>query len=108
MCVCLYIYIYIYIEIIGRRIVLKFFLGELVIFFIYGTTVRCVCVYIYIRIFTISYTLIAVNISFFHRLMSFEVQSCDNLNGTNQKEDRTQQEKKSFTDRKTLEAIVCK
>ena len=40
--------------------------------------------------------------------MSFEVQSCVNLNGTNGKEGRTQQEKKRFTDRKTFEAIVCK
>ena len=52
--------------------------------------------------------LIDVDIFLFHKLMSFKLQSCDNLNGTNQKEDRTQQEKKSFTDRKTLEAIVCK
>ena len=100
-----YIYIYIY---VGKRVVLKFFVGGMVIFFIYGTTIRCVCVYIYIRIYTKSYTLIVVNISFFHRLMSFEVQPCVNLNGTNQKEDRTQQEKKNFTDRKTFEAIVCK
>ena len=68
----------------------------------------CECVYIYIRIYAISYTLIVVNISFFHRLMSFKVQSCVNLNETNRKEDRTQQEKKSFTDRKWFEAIACK
>ena len=60
------------------------------------------------RIYTISYTLIVVNISFFHRLMSFEVQYCLNLNGTNQKEGRTRQEKKSFTGSKNFEAIVCK
>ena len=40
--------------------------------------------------------------------MSFEVQSRFNLNGTKQKERLTQPEKKSFTDRKTLEATVCK
>ena len=57
----------------------------------------CLCIYIYIY-----------NISFFHRLMSFKVDSCVNLNGTNRKEDRTQQEKKSFTDRKWFEAIACK
>ena len=68
----------------------------------------CVSVFIYIKIYTISYTLIGGNICFFHRLMSFEVQSCFNLNGTNRKEDRTQQEKKSFTDRKRFEAIACK
>ena len=51
--------------------------------------------------------LIDVDIFLFYKLMSFKLQSCDNLNGTNQKEDRTQQDKKSFTDRKTLEAIVC-
>ena len=71
-----------------------------------------VCVYvsmfIYIRIYTNSYTLIVVNISFFHRLMSFKVQSCVNLKRTNRKEDWTQQEKKRFTYRKTFEAIVCK
>ena len=68
-----------------------------------------VFIYIYIiRIYTISYTLIVVNISFFHRLMSFEVQSCFNLNGANQKEGRIQQEKKGFIDQKTFEAIVCK
>ena len=68
----------------------------------------CVSVFIYIRIFTVSYTLIVVNISFFNRLMSFKVQFCVNLDGTNPKENRTQEEKKSFTDRKTFEAIVCK
>ena len=67
-----------------------------------------VSVFIYIRIYTISYTLIVVNVSFFYRLMSFKVQPCFNLNGTNRKEDRTHQEKKRFTDRKTFEAIVCK
>ena len=71
-----------------------------------------VCVYvsmfIYIRIYTNSYTLIVVNISFFHRLMSFKVQSCVNLKRTNRREDWTQQEKKRFTYRKTFEAIVCK
>ena len=40
--------------------------------------------------------------------MSFKVQSFVNLNGTNRKEDRTQQEKKSLTDRKMFEAIACK
>ena len=48
-----------------------------------------VCVYvsmfIYIRIYTNSYTLIVVNISFFHRLMSFKVQYSVILNGTNRK-----------------------
>ena len=67
-----------------------------------------VSVFIYIRIYTISYTLIVVNISFFHRLMSFKVLPCVNLIGTNRKENRTQREKKGFTDRKTLEAIICK
>ena len=67
-----------------------------------------VFVFMYIRIYTISYTLMAVNISFFHRLMSFKVQSCVNLNGTYRKEDRTQQEKKSFTDQKRFEVIACK
>ena len=57
-----------------------------------------VYVYVYIRIYTISYTLIVANIYFFHRLMSFEGQSCVNLNGTNRKEGRTQQEKKRFPD----------
>ena len=52
--------------------------------------------------------LIVVNISFFDILMSLEVQSCVNLNGTNRKEGGTRQEKKSFTDRKTFEAIVYK
>ena len=52
--------------------------------------------YIYIRIYTTSYTLIVVNISFFHRLMSFEVQSDVNLNWTNRKEGRTQQERKNY------------
>ena len=52
--------------------------------------------------------MIVVNISFFHRLMSFEVQSCFNLNGANQKEGRIQQEKKGFIDQKTFEAIVFK
>ena len=66
----------------------------------------CVCVYVfmYIRIYTISYTLMVL----FHRLMSFKVRACVNLNGTYRKEDRTQQEKKSFTDRKRFEAIACK
>ena len=69
----------------------------------------CVSVYIYKNLFyTISYTLIDVNISFFHSLMSFKVQSCVNLNGANRKEDRTQQEKKRFTDQKTFEATFCK
>ena len=59
----------------------------------------CMCVlyvsvFIYIRIYTISYTVIVVKIYFFHRLMSFKVQSCVNLNGTNRREDRTQEEKK--------------
>ena len=65
-------------------------------------------VLIYIRIYTIPYTLIVVNIYFFHRLMSFKVQSCVNLNGANRKEDRTQQYKKGFTEQKAFEAIVCK
>ena len=60
------------------------------------------------RIYTISYTLIVVNISFFHRLMSFEVQFYFNLNGANRKKGRTRQEKKYFTDRKLFKAIVCK
>ena len=64
--------------------------------------------YIYKRSYTVSYTLIVVNISFIHRLMSFEVQSCVNLNGAIRKEGRTQQEKKCFTERNTFEAIVCK
>ena len=65
-----------------------------------------VYVYIlYIHINTYIYIYIFID---FHRLMSFEVQSCVNLNGTNGKEGRTQQEKKRFTDRKTFEAIVCK
>ena len=67
-----------------------------------------VSVFIYIRIYTISYTSIFVNISCFDRLMSFKVQSCVKLNGTNQKEDRTQQEEKSFSDRKSFESVVCK
>ena len=62
----------------------------------------CVSVFLYIRIYTISYTLIVVNIYFFHRLISFKVYSCVNLNGINPKEDRTHQEKKSLTDRKSL------
>ena len=52
--------------------------------------------------------LIVVNISFFDILMSLEVQSCVNLNGTNRKEGGTRQQKKIFTDRKTFEAIVYK
>ena len=64
----------------------------------------CLCLYI---IYTISYTLIAVNISFFHRLISFKVQSCNNLNGTNREEGRAQQEKKTLTDRKLFETIAC-
>ena len=73
----------------------------------------CVCVLVFVyrciykRIYSISYILIVFNISFFHRLMSLKVQSCNNLNGTNRKEGMTQQEKKCFTDRKTFEAIVC-
>ena len=67
-----------------------------------------VSVFICIRIYTISYTLIVVNISFFHRLMSVKVQSCVNLIGTNREENRTQQEKKYFTNRKTFEAFVYK
>ena len=47
----------------------------------------------------------AVNIT---RLMSVKLQSCNKLNGTNRKEGWRQQEKKSFLDRKTCEAIVCK
>ena len=47
----------------------------------------CVCVrvsvFIYIRIYTILYTLIIANFPFFHRLMSFKVHSCVDLNGTN-------------------------
>ena len=65
-----------------------------------------VYVYIlYIHVNTYIYIYIFID---FHRLMSFEVQSCVNLNGTNGKEGRTQQEKKRFTDQKTFEAIVCK
>ena len=67
-----------------------------------------VYVYIlYIHVNTYIYIYIYIFIDF-HRLMSFEVQSCVNLNGTNGKEGRTQQEKKRFTDQKTFEAIVCK
>ena len=40
--------------------------------------------------------------------MSVKLQSCNNLNGTNRKKGRRQQEKKSFVDRKKWEAIVCK
>ena len=59
----------------------------------------CVYVYIYKNLFyAISYTLIVVNTFYFHRLMLFKVQSGVNLNGANRKEDRTQQEKKGFTD----------
>ena len=76
------------------------------IFFTYGITVICVCINIYISVYTISHTLIVVNISFFQRLMSLQVQSC--VNGTKRKESLTQQEKKSSTDRKTFEAIVGK
>ena len=76
----MYIYVYIYIDM---------------------CVFMCLCIYIYIYIYI-------YNISFFHRLMSFKVDSCVNLNGTNRKEDRTQREKKSFTDRKSFEAIVCK
>ena len=57
-------------------------------------------IYVYISIYTISYTLIVVNISFFHGLMSchfkINVQSCVNLNGTNRKENRTQQQQKFY------------
>ena len=65
----------------------------------------CMCVlyvsvFIYIRIYTISYTVIVVKISFFHRLISFKVQSCVNLNGTSRREDTGRE--------KTFEAIVCK
>ena len=88
--ICTYIYIHIY------KCSFEVCLSGLVIYFTFGTAIIIVCVYIYIRIYTISYTLIVVNISFFHRLMSFEVQSWVNLNGTNQKEDRTQQDKKKF------------
>ena len=100
----MYIYTYIYIY----KVFFEVYLSGLVIFFTYGTTIICVCVYMFIRIFTISYTLIVVNFSFFHRLMLIEVQFCVNLNGTNRKEGRTRQEKKSFTYRKMFEAIVCK
>ena len=92
----IYIYIYIYIHI---------YLNRKLSFYIFKNFIY---VFIYIRISTISYTLIVVNISFFHRLMSFKVQFCFNLSGTSRKEDRTQQEKKCFTDRKTFQAIVCK
>ena len=70
----------------------------------------CVCLYVfvYIRIYTISYTLIVFNISFSHKLMSFKVQSCANLNRRNREENWTQQEKEIFTDRETFEGIVCK
>ena len=66
----------------------------------------CVSVFINTRIYTISYTLTVVNISFFHRLILFKVQSCVNVNGRDRKEDPAQQEKKFFTDGKTFEAIV--
>ena len=36
--------------------------------------------YRYIKVFTISYSLIVVNISFFHRLTSFKFQPCNNVN----------------------------
>ena len=71
-----YIYLYIYIFIEGFFLSLSEWAGDI---FTYGSTIICVCVYVYIRIYTISYTLIVVNVSFFHRLMSFEVQSCINL-----------------------------
>ena len=100
----MYIYTYIYIY----KVFFEVYLSGLVIFFTYGTTIIYVCVYMFIRIFTISYTLIVVNFSFFHRLMLIEVQFCVNLNGTNRKEGRTRQEKKSFTYQKMFEAIVCK
>ena len=78
------------------------------IFYLCYYNFMCLCIYIYIRIYAISYTLIVVNISIFHRLMSFEGQSCVNLNGGNRKEGQIQQEKKSFIDRKSFEAIICK
>ena len=65
-------------------------------------------IYIYKCVYIEVLYLIVVNISFFDILMSLEVQSCVNLNGTNRKEGGTRQEKKSFTDRKTFEAIVYK
>ena len=92
-----YIYIYIYIY-IYRIYSFEVCLSGLVIFFTYGTTVIYIYIYIYIYISInyISYTLIVDNISFFHRLMSFEVQSCFYLNRKNRKEGWTQQEKKKF------------
>ena len=64
----------------------------------------CVCVYVfmYIRIYTISYTLMVL----FHRLMSFKVRACVNLNGTYRKEDRTQQEKKVLLTEKGLKLLL--
>ena len=64
----------------------------------------CVCVYVfmYIRIYTISYILMVL----FHRLMSFKVRACVNLNGTYRKEDRTQQEKKVLLTEKGLKLLL--
>ena len=53
----------------------------------------CVSAYIYKNLYYFI-TLIVVNISFLHRLMSFKVQLFVSFNGTSRKEDRTQQEKK--------------
>ena len=69
------------------------------------------CVYLPLYIYKNLYYFICFDCCqclFFHRLMSFKVQSCVNLNGANRKEDQTQQEKKIFVDRKMFEAIICK
>ena len=58
-------YIYIYICIYIYKGSFEVCLSGLVIYFTFGATIVIVSVYIYIRIYTISYTLIVVNISFF-------------------------------------------
>ena len=66
----------------------------------------CVCVYMYSNLYSFIYLYCCQYFCFF-RLMSFKAQSCVNLSGANQKEDRTQPDKENFTDQKTFEAIVC-
>ena len=74
-----------------------------VVFFVYFYyAIISVCV------FVCACVCVIVVFLFFHRLMSFKVQPCVILYGTNRKEARTQQEKESFTDPRTFEAIVCK
>ena len=85
----IYIYIYIYIYMLGFFWCLSEWAGGI----FYWWSYNFMCLWEYKTIYALWYTLI-VNISFFHRLMSLEVQPCVNLNGVNRKEGRPQQEKK--------------